>query len=54
MSLNSLQKSTGLINRTDTAGMIACYPLNDLNYSRVSGQPKWGAERVSRLFILIT
>ena len=44
------QKSPGLINQTDTAEMIICYPLNDLKYnSRVSGQPRLGAERVSGL-----
>jgi len=52
MNLNSLQKSIGLINRADTVGMIAYYPLNDYKFSRVKGQPKLGAERVSRLFIL--
>jgi len=43
------QKCTGLIIQTDTAEMINCYPLNDLKYSRVSGQPGLGAERVSEL-----
>lgn len=43
------QKSTELINQTDTAGVISCYPLNDLNFARVSGQPQLGAERVSGL-----
>jgi len=49
MKLGNSQKCTGLINQTDTAEVIICYPLNDLNYSRVSGQPRWGAERVSEL-----
>ena len=49
--LGNLQKSTGLINQTDTAEMINCYPLNDLNITRVSGQPRLGAERVSELSI---
>jgi len=29
MRVSNPQKSTGLINRTDTAEMIICYPLND-------------------------
>lgn len=63
MKLDNPQKCTGLINQTNTAGVIICYPLNDLNYSRVSGQPqrslnmsdmrnnrtRLGAERVSGL-----
>ena len=48
MKKGNTQKSTGVINRTDTAGVISCYPLIDLNRSRVNGQPK-GAERVSGL-----
>ena len=50
MKTSNSQKSSGLINHTDTPGVITRYPLNDLNYSRVSGQPKLGAERVSELF----
>ncbi|MBA7475651.1 hypothetical protein ES707_11023 [subsurface metagenome] len=50
IKLNNPKKSIGLINQTETAEMINCYPLNDLNCSRVSGQPKLGAERVIGLF----
>ncbi len=39
MKLSNPEKRTGLINQTDKAELINCYPLNDLNYSRVSGQP---------------
>jgi hypothetical protein len=48
--MSNPQKSTGMINQTDTPGLISRHPLNDLNYSRVSGQPS-GAERVSGLLL---
>ena len=37
--MGNSQKCTDLIDQADTAGVIICYPLNDLNYTRVSGQP---------------